>query len=708
MIWRKRNKLQTWKLITLLVISLSPLHLLQAQLTTQGGFTAQDLVEDVLLGGGVQVLNVTFQGSNGAIGTFNGASSNIGLSEGVVMTTGSIFTPNGPQGPNNSTQNGFDNGTGGYGLLNGLVGTNTFNATVIRFDFIPQGDTVAFRYVFGSEEYKEYVGTEFNDVFGFFISGPDPSGGTYNNKNIAIIPNTTTPVAINNVNHLSNTAYYVDNESPIPGTTVQYDGFTTVLKAIAPVVPCSTYTIILAIADVADGIYDSGVFLEAKSFSSDGVEVSHTITGSPTNDTLYESCGQAEVTFTWTGDNTNDRTILFNILGTATNGVDYAPIPGSIVIPAGQSSASFIITPTDDGIFEPTESIIIQIIDTDICPNVQLPGDTIFLKNVEPLIVTARPDTVLDCNNEIVTLYASITGGAGWVVYSWDNNVGTGNYIPVLSRQTTTYVVTATDQCGNVESDSVTISVPNVPPLTLSFSPDTAICPGEEVTLTAYATGGIGDITYSWSTGDGNVNSITVSPYETTLYSIAVNDSCGNTLTAKSLVSVRNPSVQFVYSYLENRKLKFTSAASEDVVSYYWNFGDGGTSTDMHPTHEFADTGYFTVTLIVTNAFGCTDTAVQEIYAYPDFVFYIPNTFTPNLDGINDVFSGKGVGFKEYKMRIFDRWGQEIYVTDDYHRGWDGTYKDERCQLGVYAYKIELITPPGKLYTYVGHVNLIR
>jgi len=680
-----------------------------AQLTTAGGMTAQDLVEDVLLGGGVQVFNITFQGSPAAIGTFNGASSNIGLAEGVVMTTGSIYMPSGPQGPNNSPQSGFDNGTPGYSLLSNIVGTTTFNATVIQFDFIPQGDTVAFRYVFGSEEYKEYVGTEFNDVFGFFISGPNPSGGSYTNRNIAIIPGTSTEVAINNVNHIANTGYYVDNEAPVPGNTVQYDGFTKVLTATARVVPCSTYTIRLAIADVADGIYDSGVFLEAKSFSSKGVELTHNITGSPSEDTLYESCGQAEVIFTWTGDNSTDRIVNFNVSGSATNGTDYTSIPGSVTILAGQQSASITLSAIFDGIPEPTENVIIQIVDNTVCPNVQLPSDTLFIANVEPLQITARPDTSLDCNNEVVSLYATVQGGAGELTYTWNHNVGEGNYIPVLVRETTTYVVTVTDACGHTQSDSVTIFAPNVPPLSLAFSPDTAICPGEEVTLTANANGGIGDIIYSWSTGEGNITSITVYPDETTLFSVAVHDSCGNTLTGASLVTVLSPSVDFTYSYVENRTVRFDATASSDVVSYSWDFGDGGTSTEEDPTHAFLDTGYFRVVLVVTNAFGCTDTAEQTIYAYPDFVFFIPNSFTPNLDGLNDVFSGKGVGFTDYEMLIFDRWGEEIFETNDIHRGWPGTTKDEvRCQLGVYAYKVQLTTPPGEVHTYIGRINLIR
>jgi gliding motility-associated-like protein len=196
---------------------------------------------------------------------------------------------------------------------------------------------------------------------------------------------------------------------------------------------------------------------------------------------------------------------------------------------------------------------------------------------------------------------------------------------------------------------------------------------------------------------------------ETTLFSVAVHDSCGNTLTGASLVTVLQPSVDFTYTYLRNRLLQFNSTASADVVSYFWDFGDGGTSTEADPQHDFADTGYFNVVLTVTNAFGCTDTAMDQIYAYPDFVFYIPNTFTPNVDGLNDVFSGKGMGFTDYEMLVFDRWGEEIYKTNDIHRGWPGTTSDDvRCQIGVYAYKVQLTTPPGQVYTYIGHINLIR
>lgn len=679
-------------------------------LQTQGGFTATQLVQDVLLGGGVQLVSVNFQGANYAIGTFNGASSNIGLSEGVVMTTGTITGPNGPAGPNNQPDAGMDNGTAGYSLLSSIIGENTFNATVIQFTFIPSGDSINFRYVFGSEEYKEFVGTQYNDVFGFFLTGPNPLGGNYNNQNLAVIPSTSTTVAINNVNHQTNTSYYVDNEA-LGGNSVQYDGFTTVLTASASVIPCSTYTITLAIADVADGIYDSGVFLEAKSFSSNGIDVSHEVINSFSPDSLYESCGQAEVTFTITGNTSVPNTINYQILGTATNGVDYNIAPGgtSITIPAGQNTGTITVTPVNDGIPEGLEYIVIQVIDTLACPGVELPSDTVWLVNVEPIQVTARPDTTLDCNNVVMHAYANTTGGAGNITLSWNQSLGQGNYIPFIAKQTQTYVVTATDQCGNSAVDSFTVFVPNVAPLVLSFSNDTSICPGSPVTLNASASGGIGDLNLAWSTGDKDITSILVNPFETTLYSIIVTDSCGNSVTDGALVTVLAPGVTADYMYKDNRKIQFFSTPSHDVETFLWDFGDGNTSTEQNPEHTYADSGYYNVILVVTNEFGCTDTAELLIYAYPDFRFFIPNTFTPNGDGLNDVFTGAGMGFAKYEMRIFDRWGVEIYFTTDIDRGWPGTDKANNKQpIGVYAYRIELTTPADIKHRYIGHVNLLR
>lgn len=697
------------KIVVAFIMLLTSSLLSVGQLVTTGGMSPTALVENVLLGGGVIVTNVSFTGSNSAIARFNGSNTNIGLQDGIIITTGTAFgNASGPVGPNNLKDAGIDNGLPGTPLLQD-GGSTSYDASILRFDFIPQGDSVSFRYVFGSEEYKEYVGTVFNDAFGFFITGPNPNGGNYNQQNIAVLPDGTTRVKINNVNHQTNSQYYVDNELPFPGQSIQYDGFTRILTAKAKVVRCQKYTITIAIADISDGFYDSGVFLEGGSFSSNGSDISHSIINPNfVTDTLYNKCGVAKVKLMRSGDISQARTMDLFVSGTATMGVDFTNIPNQVTFPAGVDEIFLDVNPIDNTNLG-VRNIIITVVDPDACPNVPQPSDTIWMKFVGDMQVQAFPDTTLSCNNAVIDLFAISQGGVGIITFAWDNNIGAGNPVQILARTTTTYQVTARDQCGNIATDQVTITVPNADPLRLAITPDTGVCPGTPVIITADASGGIGPLTFSWSTEeDAGTQSITVYPEETTVYSVIVSDSCSNTLTASMIVAVRAPEADFTWEYYENRKLNFIPTASPDVVAYYWDFGDGDTSTMISPFHTYLDTGFFDVTLVVTNKYGCTDTIIHTIYAYPDFVFYIPNSFTPNQNGLNDVFTGKGEGFMRFYMEVFNRWGEKIYESNDIHRGWNGTHKSQDSPIGTYVYKMEVQTPVGKIHNYVGHINLIR
>ena len=155
-----------------------------------------------------------------AIRSYYGTKSNIGISEGVLLTTGWVGFA---VGPNTKDDISFAALAAGDPDLQQLVNALTFDAAVLQFDFVPYQDSVTFEYVFGSDEYTEYVGSPYNDVFAFFISGPGIAG----KQNIALIPGTSTPVSINNVNHIFNTQYYVNNYG---GMTVEYDGFTKVFR----------------------------------------------------------------------------------------------------------------------------------------------------------------------------------------------------------------------------------------------------------------------------------------------------------------------------------------------------------------------------------------------------------------------------------------------------------------------------------------------
>lgn len=242
---------------------------LHAQVTINNGLTPQQLVQS-LLGIGVTASNITFTGTINATAYFTEPSGSFHMTQGIVLTTGS---PDTIPGPNNLDGAGVDNLMPGDTMLDGLTTTLTHDACILEFDFVPATDSLVFNYVFGSEEYNEFVGLGYSDVFGFFISGPGINGY----RNIALVPGTTTPVSIDSINNgfapigtlstgpCNNCQYYNDN---LGGTILQYDGYTEVLSAGVRLQPCATYHIRLAIADAGDGIYDSGIFLEAGSFKS--------------------------------------------------------------------------------------------------------------------------------------------------------------------------------------------------------------------------------------------------------------------------------------------------------------------------------------------------------------------------------------------------------------------------------------------------------
>lgn len=233
----------------------------------------------------VNISNVSYTGAAQQIGFFNGTNSNLGLDSGIVLTTGNILNCPGP----NSSGSSGSSAPGGHGLswspLQAFISTTMNDLALITFDFVAISDSISFRFVFGSEEYAEYVGGGVNDAMGIFISGPMPGGGVYVDQNIAWAPDTSAqiPISINTLNCQSGSPYYVCNDpnnfacaasygcpTASAGTTVGYDGFTTPLIARADLIPGQTYTLNIAIADGGDQAWDSGLFIEAGGFGQPG------------------------------------------------------------------------------------------------------------------------------------------------------------------------------------------------------------------------------------------------------------------------------------------------------------------------------------------------------------------------------------------------------------------------------------------------------
>jgi hypothetical protein len=252
------------------------------------GVTATDLA-NALVGTAVTVSNVTYSGATRAGGKFSGDPSIIGFGSGIVLGSGKVQTvPGDPacsvgvEGPNNCNEkSGGDNttnfGTPGDPDLTAASGFQTFDASILEFDFVPQFANVQFKYVFSSEEYSNYSNTQFNDVFAFFVNG----------TNCALVPGTSNPVSVNTINNGNDVGgdttphhpeLFRDNVNPAPSIDTQMDGLTTVLACNATVNASQTNHMKLAIADASDAALDSAVFLQGQSLIS-GTQISTSLSG---------------------------------------------------------------------------------------------------------------------------------------------------------------------------------------------------------------------------------------------------------------------------------------------------------------------------------------------------------------------------------------------------------------------------------------------
>ena len=453
----------------ILVILLTVLGLgsVQAQLVVNNTLTPAQIVQQVLLGPGVTASNIQFFGDPDQIGTFLGINSNIGLSSGMIMCSGDISVAVGPNVQGGASLGGGNFGVGDPDLDLIIAPITTNDRAVLEFDFVPTGDSVKFNFVFASEEYNEYVCGTVNDVFAFFLSGPGLSGPYTNNAtNIALIPGTNVPVQINSVNNgtvgingtlancvaadpnwQNNNVFFTDNTN---GTSIEFDGFTVVLTALAQVICGQTYHIKIALADAGDTVFDSGVFIEAGSFQSNSVTVVGQVIAGGIDSLFYEGCGEALVTLVRNGVNTLSDTVQVVMSGTATEGTDYNSVPDQVIFPAGIDTAVISITAILDAIVEGQETIVLTAINEGNC-GIDSVEITIFLEEAPDMTVVLSNDTVLTCPGDSMLVEAAITGGFGNYFLDWDTGLPDGTYSGyVTPAATTTYTLTVTDDCGVV------------------------------------------------------------------------------------------------------------------------------------------------------------------------------------------------------------------------------------------------------------------
>lgn len=227
----------------------------------QGEYSIQELT-DLFTSDGTIISNATYIGHPEAIGYFSNAIDIIGFEEGIIMSTGRVLDA---IGPNTSGSTGTNLGQPGDSLISTIVNTTMTNdAATLAFDFTANSDILQFNYIFASEEYLEYAFSVYNDAFAFFISGGPEE---YEYLNIALIPGTNTDVTINNINHVNNSQFFINNTNNTHN--IEYDGYTVPFSSTVSVTPQAVYSVRITIADVADAIYDSALFLKAGSLVSD-------------------------------------------------------------------------------------------------------------------------------------------------------------------------------------------------------------------------------------------------------------------------------------------------------------------------------------------------------------------------------------------------------------------------------------------------------
>ena len=626
----------------------------------QHGGTPKELVENILASSCVEVVSARFGyydkvndnwvtnfGNNTLerqLGYFNeGAAQNFPIEEGLLLSTGEIQNAMGP-----SASEGFSDEMERRASdpdLTLITNRILFDAAVLEIDFIPVGDNIEFQFIFASDEYLEYCGTEYEDIFGFFLSGPGVSGGVgYQNDavNLAELPNGD-PITINTIHPAvqsnvegnsvpaSNEAYYANNNYAI---STEFDGGTVILTAkYLGVTSGSQYKMKLAIADASDQKWDAGMFLQAKSFSTvdagsygsvcvDGADI--TLVGSPlggvwsgtgvTGNTFDPSVGTQTLTYTYTEGNTcsdsDTTTITVNDLPVVDAG-NYGPvcIDGADITlvgsPLGGTWNGIGVTDNGDGtaIFDPTVANAGNAIYTYTDENTCADSDLTTITVNDLPVVDAGSYGPVCIDGADITLIGSPVGGV------WSGTGVTGNtFDPSVGTQTLTYTYTNTNDCTN--TDDTIIEIYESPTADIT-SPVNVLCFGDatgEATVTVE--GGTAPYTYSWDNGqtEATATGLVAGDY---IVTVTDNNGCTTTATATieqpvAALSVSITSEIDVLCYGEATG-SATALAAGGTAPYTYSWDNG--QTEATATGLVA--GDYVVT--VTDANGCTTTAEVTI-----------------------------------------------------------------------------------------------
>lgn len=337
----------------------------------------------------------------------------------------------------------------------------------------------------------------------------------------------------------------------------------------------------------------------------------------------------------------------------------------------------------------------------------------------QPAVINAGL-TVL---NRCLPLKGDITSNTGGGVppynYSW--SPGGGNTPGASALSDGWYKVVISDSHGCTITDSAEVHAVNGSEIDFIYDKSVS-CPPLCVNYTALHLSNDSILFYQWNFGDGQT------AYNTNLshcynnsgvYSVglmAVNVQACTTLINKSNIIEVYPSPKADFTYDSSNVItvqtdvNFFDISEGSPVKWLWQFGDNDSSVIQHPVAVFPDTGVYLIQLVIVNEKGCRDTIAKPVHVYDPYAFYVPNSFTPDGDGLNDMFIpfGRQISSLNYEFVIFDRWGEEIFRSNNLKEGWDGKVNGHITETGVYVYKLSCEDIFKVKHTYVGIVNLLR
>jgi gliding motility-associated-like protein len=682
-----------------------------SQVVIDNSNTVEWYVQNVLLGSGVSVANITFNGApanlvENKVGQFTDLTSTIGLPSGLAMGTGNIALA-GDANTSGGQSSGGDSNVNTDLDLNPIVAPNNiYDKCVIEFDFKPTGDTLSFNYSFGSEEYDEYVCSNYNDVFGFFITGNNPSGGTYNSQNIALVPDTllpgvftTTPVAINTINNGSfgfsapdgslcdaidpNWASYSIFFKPSLAfsTDYAYDGRTRALPVFALVNCGESYHIKLAVADVGDNGFDSGVFLEAGSFSTNGL-LDATTANVPSNISICDP--PFDVNFT-SGPNPPPESYweFGDGVGTSTQ-----QNPSSTYADSGSYTVMFVAIDSTACVGTDTAYFNVELIQAEVL-------------DAQFLIPPYDP-----CQASLSVDFSFTGTGADSLYWSMGDGVSYSDSLAFtyVYNDPGVYFVELFAHDADCDLDtSITDTIrffPTQAEDNTTKDPFIEQC-GDELSID-FSSGNPAPPENYWNFGDGNT-SWTIDPTHVYLTAgnydvlfVAIDSSTCNIADSiifpVTLSLVPELNVDFDYTppllcgqgdYKVN--LEADAVGSDSI---YWDMGDGTTFRNLSSiSYEYAAAGSYTINVSLYSGI-CPPKVISSSAVFIELEEssgVIPNVFTPNGDGFNDELVFKGVDHSaNFDLHIFNRWGAGVFNTTNPEENWDGGSADD----GTYFYEL--------------------